>query len=449
MSGDPSLAVGAVVTDSRTATSGDLFVALQGPRFDGHDFVPAVLANGAAGAVVQSERAAAFAGESRAGIVAVDDTLVALQDMAREIRRESGAKVVAITGSAGKTTTKEAIAECLSARYRVVKNKGNLNNHIGLPLSLTELRTRPDVAVMELGMNHAGEISTLVSIAEPDVRVWTNVGDAHIGFFESADAIADAKAEILERSDAGTVLVCNADDPKVMARVGRFAGRTVTFGVADGATVRARHVEDLGLEGMRATVSTPAGERDVTTPLLGRGNLSNALAAVAVSLELGVTLDDAAARLARLSPAPRRGAVHRLRHDIRLVDDSYNSSPSALRRALEVMAHTTAAGRKVAVLGEMLELGDHADELHRRCGEAVAAAGVNRLFVIGGAPARALGNAATAAGLTASAVSWFERSDQAAPVVVADVGPGDAVLVKGSRGIRTDVIVDRLTAELG
>jgi len=379
----------------------------------------------------------------------VDDTLVALQDMAREIRRESGAKVVAITGSAGKTTTKEAIAECLSTRYRVVKNKGNLNNHIGLPLSLTELRTRPDVAVMELGMNHAGEISTLVSIAEPDVRVWTNVGDAHIGFFESADAIADAKAEILEGADDRTVLVCNADDPRVMTRVRTFAGRTVTFGVAADATVRATDVEDLGLDGMRATVSTPAGDRTITTPLLGRGNLSNALAAVAVSLELGVSLDAVATRVAGLSPAPRRGAVHRLRHDVRLVDDSYNSSPTALRRALDVMAHTTTAGRKVAVLGEMLELGDHADELHRQCGEAVAEAGVSRLFVIGGAPARALGDAALEAGLTASAVSWFARSEEAAPTVVADIGPGDAVLVKGSRGIRTDVIVDRLTAELG
>jgi UDP-N-acetylmuramoyl-tripeptide--D-alanyl-D-alanine ligase len=298
-------------------------------------------------------------------------------------------------------------------------------------------------------MNHAGEISTLVSIAEPDVRVWTNVGDAHIGFFESADAIADAKAEILERADDRTVLVCNADDPRVMTRVRTFAGRTVTFGVAADATVRATDVEDLGLDGMRATVSTPVGDRTITTPLLGRGNLSNALAAVAVSLELGVSLDAVATRVARLSPAPRRGAVHRLRRDIRLVDDSYNSSPTALRRALDVIAHTFTAGRKVAVLGEMLELGDHADELHRQCGEAVAEAGVDRLFVIGGAPARALGDAALEAGLTASAVSWFTRSEEAAPVVVADIGPGDAVLVKGSRGIRTDVIVDRLTAELG
>jgi UDP-N-acetylmuramoyl-tripeptide--D-alanyl-D-alanine ligase len=448
VSGDPSLAIGPIVTDSRTAGNGDLFVALQGPRFDGHDFVNDVLANGAAGVVVQAGRRASVV-DGRSGVVAVNDTLVALQDMAREIRRASGAKVVAITGSAGKTTTKEAIAECLSARYRVVKNKGNLNNHIGLPLSLTELRTRPDVAVMELGMNRAGEIRTLVAIAEPDVRVWTNVGDAHIGFFESAEAIADAKAEILERSDRNTVLVCNADDPRVMSRLGGFAGRTVTFGVAEGATVRASDVEDLGLEGMRARVSTPAGDTSITTPLLGRGNLSNTLAAIAVSLELGIALDDAASRVAMLAPAPRRGAVHRLRHDIRLVDDSYNSSPTALRRALDVIAHTRTAGRKIAVLGEMLELGEHAADLHRQCGKAVVAAGVSRLFVIGGAPAQALGDAAIQAGMPASAVTWFARSDEAASAVVADVGPADAVLVKGSRGTRTDVVVDRLTAELG
>jgi len=433
------------LVDVLAATMGDVFPEIRAR----HQFVKDVLAKGAAGVVVQADQASSFTSETRAGVVAVDDTLLALQDMAREIRRQSGAKVVAITGSAGKTTTKEAIADCLAARYQVVKNKGNLNNHIGLPLSLTELRTLPDVAVMELGMNHAGEIRTLVSIAEPDVRVWTNVGDAHIGFFDSADAIADAKAEILEGSDDRTVLVCNADDPRVMSRVQQFAGRTVTFGTAAEATVRAQEVEDLGLDGMRATVSTPAGERTITTPLLGRGNLSNALAAVAVSLELGVSLDAAATRVAGLTPAPRRGAVHRLRDDVRLVDDSYNSSPTALRRALDVMAHTATTGRKVAVLGEMLELGDHADELHRECGKAAAEAGVDRLFVIGGAPARALGDAALEAGLTPSTVTWFPRSEDAASAVVADIGPGDAVLVKGSRGIRTDVIVDRLTAELG
>ena len=168
---------------------------------------------------------------------------------------------MAITGSAGKTTTKEAVAELLSGRFRVARNKGNLNNHIGLPLSLLQLRDRPDVAVMELGMNHAGEISTLVAIAEPETRVWTNVGDAHIGFFPSADAIADAKAEILERADPDHLLVCNADDPRIIARVGSFAGRTVTFGTSSAAMVRAVDVEALGIDGMRARIVTPAGER--------------------------------------------------------------------------------------------------------------------------------------------------------------------------------------------
>jgi UDP-N-acetylmuramoyl-tripeptide--D-alanyl-D-alanine ligase len=357
-------------------------------------------------------------------------------------------RVVAITGSAGKTTTKEAIAECLSSRFRVVRNKGNLNNHIGLPLSLMELRSRPDVAVMELGMNHAGEISRLVEVSAPDIRVWTNVGDAHVGFFESVDAIADAKAEILERADAGTVLVCNADDGRVMARAARFAGRTITFGTAPGASVRATQIEDLGLDGMTAVVTTAGRDRVLTTPLLGRGNLMNVLAAVAVGLQFDVPLDALMATVAGLTPAPRRGAVHRLRDGIRLVDDSYNSSPAALKRALEMLGHAQVPGRKVAVLGEMLELGDRAVALHRECGAAVAAAGVAHLIAIGGDAVRALADAAVAAGVPAAAVTVFSRSDDAAAAAVATVAPGDAVLVKGSRGIRTDVIADRLALEL-
>jgi len=444
ISGAGDLEVGAIVTDSRTAQAGDLFIALRGPRFDGHDFVADVLARGVAGIVIEG---GATVSADAGGVIVTDDTLRALQDIGGAIRREAGTTVVAITGSAGKTTTKEAIAECLATRFRVVKNKGNLNNHIGLPLSLTELRSKPDVAVMELGMNHAGEISTLVAIARPNVRVWTNVGDAHIGFFESADAIADAKAEILEDAGPDTVLVCNADDRRVMARVGRFNGRLVTFGTTGGASVEARDIEDIGLSGMRARVATQAGERVVTTPLLGRGNLSNVLAAIAVSLELGVPLDDVVARVAALVPASRRGAVRALRNGVRLVDDSYNSSPAALRRALDVIGHE-AGSRRVAVLGEMLELGEHSTALHQECGRAVVQAGVARLFVVGGAPARALGDAAVAAGLDPAAVSWFETSDAAGPAVVSSITRGDLVLVKGSRGIRTDVVADRIVAEL-
>ena len=438
-SGIPELAIGDVMTDSRSLRPGDMFVALKGPRFDGHAFVAEVLERGAAGAIVER-------GEGK-GVIEVADTLRALQDLARAVRLAAETRVIAITGSAGKTTTKEAIAELLATRYRVVKNKGNLNNHIGLPLSLMQLRAKPDVAVMELGMNHAGEISRLVEIAEPDVRVWTNVGDAHLGFFASPDDIADAKAEILQRASAATLLVCNADDPRVMARARSFVGRTVTFGTIEGATVRATAIEDRGVDGMRARVATPVGERELETPLLGRGNLANVLAATAVAIESGIPLDVIASLTPRLRPADRRGAVSRLPGGITLIDDSYNSSPTALRRALDVVAHESRCERKVAVLGEMLELGDHALALHRECGRAAAAAGLTALFAIGGAPARALADAAIDAGMSADSVTWFEQSADAVAPISAYVRRGDLVLVKGSRGTRTDIVADRLAAE--
>ena len=429
-----------VVIDSRLAGPGDVFVAIKGPRFDGHDFVADVLARGAAAAIVEKA-------SGSGPVIEVADTIKALQDLAHAVRIAAGTRVVAITGSAGKTTTKETIAAFLERRYSVVKNRGNLNNHIGLPLSLMQVRNAPDVAVMELGMNHAGEISALVAIAEPDVRVWTNVGDAHLGFFASAESIADAKAEILERATASTLLICNADDPRVMSRVGGFAGRVVTFGVSGGASVRATAIEDRGLAGVRARVATPAGETVVDTPLLGRGNLSNVLAATAVAIEFGVGLDEIADAAARLRPADRRGAVHRLSSGVIVVDDSYNSSPSALAKSLEVVARETSATRKVAVLGEMLELGAHAERLHAESGRLVAQSGVGVLYAIGGPAARALAAAAIDAGMADTGVTYFPSSDEAAPVIAAAVRPGDVVLVKGSRGIRTDIVADRIKAE--
>jgi UDP-N-acetylmuramoyl-tripeptide--D-alanyl-D-alanine ligase len=445
VSGDPERVVGNITTDSRSLQGGDFFIALRGARFDAHAFVNEVLERGALGVLVEEIPARDFAPDTV--VIAANDTTRALQDLAHAVREATATKVVAITGSAGKTTTKDTIADFLSASHRVVKNKGNLNNHIGLPLSLLQLRDKPDVAVMELGMNHAGEIRTLVAIADPDVRVWTNVGDAHIGFFASPDAIADAKAEILEAAEPHDVLVCNADDGRVMARAIHFAGRVVTFGEVQGASVRAIDIEDRGVNGMRARVATPAGEHVIETPLLGRGNLANVLAATAVALEFDVPLDTIAARAAALRPSDRRGAVHRLRGGLTLIDDSYNSSPAALKRALEVLAKEATAARKVAVLGEMLELGAHAEDKHRECGRAAAAAGLAALFAVGGTPARALADEAVAAGMTASHVTYYETSDAAASSIAGSLRAGDVVLVKGSRGTRTDLIADRIAEE--
>ena len=428
--------------DSRTLAVGDLFFAIVAAR-DGHEFVGAAARRRAAGVVV--DRPVVMPDGSESFVIEVADTTRGLQDLARYVRRESGATVVAITGSAGKTTTKDVIAELLGGGHRVVKNRGNLNNHLGLPLSLLELRHGADVAVMELGMNHAGEIRVLVDVATPEVRVWTNVGEAHIGHFGSADLIADAKAEILEGAGARTVLVANADDDRVMARTARFPGRQVRFGLSPRADVRAVDVEDLGLDGTKSRLLTPAGERDLHLPLLGRGSLMNVLAAAAVALELNVGLDHIVETAARLQPSSKRGAVLRLPKGVTVIDDSYNSSPSALKLALDVVSRTWAT-RRVAVIGEMLELGDLSLALHQDCGRAAAGSRLARLITIGGPSARALGGAAVAAGQPANTVRHFASSAEAAAEVHGLVAPGDVVLVKGSRGTRTDVVVDQLTA---
>src|SRR5215467_9031268 len=230
-----------VSIDTRTLRAGELYFGIRGDRYDGSDFAKAALERGAAGVVVPRGRSLDV---SRGVVMEVDDTTVALQTLAHATRKSSGTKVVAITGSAGKTTTKEVTAEFLGTAYRVIRNRGNLNNHIGLPLSLMELTAQPDVAVVELGMNHPGEISTLVRIAEPDVRVWTNVGEAHLGFFASMDAIADAKAEILEDASPDSLLVANADDERVASRAVTFGGQVMTFGIERHADVRADSVVD-------------------------------------------------------------------------------------------------------------------------------------------------------------------------------------------------------------
>jgi len=441
--------------DTRTLRPGDVFFAIRGDRFDGHAFVADALRAGAAGAVVSEEGLAAVRLPSTplgpgtpdtTGIIVVADTLLALQQLATHVRRESGSTVVAVTGSAGKSTTKEITAEFLAARYQVFRNRGNLNNHIGLPLSLLELRNRPDIAVVELGMNHFGEISTLVRISEPEVRVWTNVGPAHLEFFDSVDAIAEAKSEIMDGARSGDLLVANADDDRVMRHAAHFAGQVRTFGIDRPADVRALAVKDLGVDGVSAMVRTAAGDVELKTPLPGTANLANVLAATAVALRFDVPLADIATRAANLKPVARRGEVVRC-GGLTIVDDSYNSNPKALSGALAMIGRETRFARRVAVIGEMLELGETAEELHRDAGAEVAEAGVAVLIAVGGPAARAIAAGASDTGMPPSNIYYAATSAKAADLAVTLVKAGDLVLVKGSRGVRTEVVVDRLKAE--
>ncbi len=444
VAGDPAAVVSGISIDTRTLQHGALYVAIAGERLDGHAFLADAAARGAAGVLV-SETSTAARPEGPF-VIAAADTLAALQAIGREIRRESHAIVIAITGSAGKTTTKELTAALLESRYDVFRNRGNLNNHIGLPLSLAELKAGPDVAVVELGMNHKGEISRLVALAEPEIRVWTNVGNAHIGFFASRDAIAEAKAEILERPRPGDRLIVNADDPLITAHARSFQGRVVTFGLSEGADIRAERVTPRGIEGTDATIRTPNGSFDVRVPLVGLGNLLNVLAATAVAIELDVAIDEIARRIGAMAPAAKRGEVIRQPGGATIIDDSYNSSPAALLQSLAALKATD-AGRRAAVLGEMLELGDHAVGLHEECGRAAADARLAWLVTVGGAPASAMARAARDAGMPSDAVAHVATADEASTAALARVRAGDVVLVKGSRGIGVDRVVARLKAE--
>lgn len=443
VAGPPDAEFASVSIDSRTIRPGALFVAIKGERFDGHAYLGQARQRGAAGVLVSERPAGAYGLPT----VLVSDTVAALQALGREVRRRSGATVIAITGSAGKTTTKEITADLLGARYRVFRNRGNLNNHIGLPLSLTELTAAPEMAVVEFGMNHPGEIRALVSMAEPDVRVWTNVGDAHLGFFGSRDAVARAKAEILERATPATIIVANADDPLVMGHVAGTAGRLVTFGTREGATVRAIRIVDRGFDGTIADVATPAGLLHLTVPLPGRAQLMNVLAAVATAMQFEVPAAAIVGRVAALQPVARRGASVTLASGVRLIDDSYNASPAAVRVMLDALAVTEVRGRRIAILGEMLELGEAAYALHEACGRAAADAGVDVLVAVGGAAADGLAAGAAAAGMTTDRVYRYADSPSACAPVRSLLASGDVVLIKGSRGSRMDVIVDDLQRE--
>ncbi len=444
VAGDGQTPLPDVSIDSRSLPAGALFVAIAGPRFDGHAFVDAAVARGAAGVVVSDVTAAARV-PAGVAVVHVHDTLRGLQQAANVVRRRAASRLVAITGSAGKTTTKEITAALLSTHCTTFRASGNLNNHIGLPLSLFELRTCPAMGVVELGMSGAGEIRRLVEIAEPEVRVWTNVGSAHLGHFASVDAIASAKAEILGLSDPDTVLVANAGDPRVMWHARGFAGRTITFGVDVRADVEVRDVEARGAEGMRGLLVAGGANRRFETPLLGDGNLANIAAATAVALDAGVAFDRIIETVASLGPAPHRGQVLHAPGGWTVIDDTYNSSPEALQGAIDTLA--TSAGRRIALLGEMLELGDESERLHAACGHALAAAQPDALVVVGGPSAAALAAGAIDAGLPAPRVSHEPTSDDLARRVRAIVRPGDVVLVKGSRGISMDRVVAALVGE--
>jgi UDP-N-acetylmuramoyl-tripeptide--D-alanyl-D-alanine ligase len=423
--------------DSRTSAKGDLFFAVRGERLDGHDFIQTALARGAIAAVVSRARVASLPNEVlQAPLLIADDPLVAMQALASHVRRHWGKRVIAITGSAGKTTTKEAIAAALAAKFSVLKSQGNLNNGFGLPLQLLRLEPEHEIAVVEMGMNHSGEIATLARIASPDWGVVTNVGTAHIeNFAEGQAGIARAKFELVAALPASGVAFLNCSDPYV-SQFGRdFQGRVVYFGEGPCADPQILSVtEDLaGLH-----VNFRAGEREgaLTLQLLGQHNATNAMAGLAVALEAGVDLDAAVAALATLTAGDKRGEVLQIA-GATILNDSYNSNPEALRSMIHSLA-TRPATRRILVAGEMLELGEQGPALHTACGRAAAEAGINLVLGVQG-NAEHLATAACAAGVPAL---FLPNAESAAEWLIKKLKPGDVVLVKGSRGVHLERTIE-------
>ncbi len=434
--------------DSRAVRPGDLFFALPGERADGHDYVSAALAAGAAAAVIESRRRDRFAPAYQARLLAVESPLEALQHLAAEARRKWGGTLIGITGSAGKTTTKEMIAAALEARYRVLKTEGNLNNHLGVPLTLLRLTRQHEMAVVEMGMNHAGEIARLAAIARPNAGVVTNVAPVHLGHFTSLDAIAAAKRELIEALPASGIAVLNANDERVARFGAGFAGRSVAYGLADAPRAWAGplliSLDRLQLEGAAGSSfrarDGEGGEARVRLALPGRHNAMNAGAALATARVFGVGLTAAAAALEGMNAGAGRGRVLQ-GAGITLLDDCYNANPAAVETMLQVLA-ATPGKRHLAVLGEMLELGAGAPEWHRQAGRAAAAARLDALFAVQG-EAREILAGARAAGFQGEA-EFFASAAECLPRLQAALRPGDVVLVKGSHGVRLETLVAAL-----
>lgn len=430
-----------VSIDSRNIKQGELFVAIQGERFDGHDFVPDAIKKGAWGALVErtalENKFSSFSGLRN--ILPVEDTLYALQEMSYMHRRKFAIPVVGVTGSNGKTTTKEMLAAILKRKGPVLKNEGNLNNHLGVPLTLLKLNKTHTAAVVEMGMSARGEIDTLSRLIRPTVGVITNIGPAHLEFLGSLDAIAQAKGELLDNLGPDSTAVLNADDPYCSTLKKKCPGTVVTFGIETEADVRALDIRQ-GTDCTELLLRTAGSTAEVRLRVLGKHNVYNAVAAAAAAFAIGMPLDAVQQGLNDFTPVSMRSEIKQLQGRIVLAD-YYNANPASMEAALVTLMSLAPGARAIAVLGDMLELGKRAEEAHRAIGATAAKLGVSGLIAIGSL-AKQIAAGAIEAGLPKDRVLQPKTHEEAAALLRTLSRPGDAVLVKGSRGMKMEKILE-------
>jgi UDP-N-acetylmuramoyl-tripeptide--D-alanyl-D-alanine ligase len=434
-SGDGTVAIAKVSSDSRTVKPGELFVALRGENFDGHDFVESAAKAGAAGAIVDSNWKGSV--PKNFALIRAKDTLQAYQELAANYRKSLALKVVAITGSNGKTSTKDFAAAVLARRFRVTKTEGNFNNHVGVPRTILEATSGDEVGVWEIGMNHPGEIATLAKVAAPDVAVITNIGLAHLEFMGSRERIAEEKGALAEAVGPEGTVILNADDPFTKDIATRTRGKTILAGTTTG-TIQAAEISQSGT-GPDFTILEGAHRCRAKLPVPGLHMVQNALLAVAAGRVFGVSLEDCAAGLLA---APLTKARLQIRDigGVQFLDDSYNANPDSMKAALRALVELDADGQRIAVLGEMRELGGESERGHREVGETAAALKIDQLIAIGNAAA-AIVDAARHAGLRKTTV--VNSTSEAAGLLNQIVAPGDLILIKGSRAARTEEVINQ------
>jgi len=444
--GTPVQVVAGCSIDSRSIKPGQLFFAMRGPRFDGHHFIAQAIERGAVGAVVEQAFFDQAPPEVRPILLPVESPLEALQHLGRYVRRKWGRPVVAVTGSTGKSTTKEMIAALLAPRFSVHKSSGNLNNHYGLPLTLLGLEPEHDIAVVELAMSAAGEIAHLARIAEPETGVVTNVAPVHLQFFDSVESIAKAKRELVDNlsSRAGPpTAVLNYDDHRVLGFAQGFEGKVVTFGFGQGADFQALRVERGQGIGSEFQVTGPNLQADFLLPLPGRHNVQNALAAISVAASFDVPPVEMRRSLAEFRNMPQRGESFTLPGPVTIINDCYNSNPQAMECMLETLRTWPGARRRIVVAGEMLELGPQSPQLHKETGRKCALNNLSWLIPVQG-DARFLVEGAVAAGFPPQHTRFFPDARGAGEFCRSLLEPGDVVLVKGSRGVHLETVIEVL-----
>jgi UDP-N-acetylmuramoyl-tripeptide--D-alanyl-D-alanine ligase len=449
---DPLAGLAGVSIDSRTVQPGELFIAIHGPRHDGHEHVAGALERGAAAGLVARRRVAEYPPEIQGRVFAVDDTLTALQRLASRAcaiwrRQRPGRLIAGVAGSVGKTTTKEILAALVGARFRVLKTQGNLNNEYGLPLTLLRLDNEYEAAVVELGMSHRGELEHLTRIASPDVGVVTRVAVEHLEFFSSIDEIALAERELIENLPwPGATAVLNADDERVAAFAEVARGPALFFGSSAGAHFRAEAIEEHGIEGSEFDFVWPGGRARLALPLIGRHNVMNAVAALAAASVWGIGAGEARDVFPTLQPADKRGEIVRFQDGFTVINDSYNSSPAALNELTRLLAATPGYQRRILATGEMRELGASSAELHRECGSAAAAlANIDWILGVQG-HAEEFVSSAVESGHPADQSQFFANSDDAGRFLASFLQRGDLLLLKGSRGVRMEKILEAIEA---